>query len=40
MIINFKFQGHIPYPIGMTPIENEYCWIADMAAILDIVWIL
>ena len=35
--INFKFHGHIPYPLGMNPIENEYCWMADMAAILDIV---
>ena len=22
---NFKFYRHIPYPLGMNPIKNEYC---------------
>ena len=34
--INFKFHGHIPYPLGMNPVENGHCWIAEMVAILDL----
>ena len=35
--INIKYHGHIPYPMVMNPIENGYGWIANMAAISDIV---
>ena len=33
-MINFKFHGHghIPYLLGINPIENGYCWIVTMAA--------
>ena len=35
LISNFLDTFHTP--MGMKPVKNEYCWIAEMAAILDIV---